>query len=61
MLVSRHISIYSVTIEAEVLDNMAKTFLFSDIPSGWVGEQGEQGGDEGFSEGKPRKRIAFEM
>ena len=29
--------------------------------SGWVGEQGEMGGDRGFSEGKLGKGIAFEM
>jgi hypothetical protein len=29
--------------------------------SGWVGEQGEGRGDRGFSEGKPGKRITFEM
>jgi hypothetical protein len=29
--------------------------------SGWVGEQGEGGGDRGFSEGKPGKGITFEM
>ena len=29
--------------------------------SGWVGEQGEVGGDRGFSEGKTRKGITFEM
>jgi hypothetical protein len=29
--------------------------------SGWVGEQGEFGGDRGFSEGKLGKRITFEM
>ena len=29
--------------------------------SGWVGEQREVGGDRGFSEGKPGKRITFEM
>jgi hypothetical protein len=30
--------------------------------SGWVGEQGEEEGDRGFSEGKPGKGIiAFEM
>jgi hypothetical protein len=31
------------------------------IGSGWVGEQGERGGDRGFSEGKLRKGITFEM
>jgi hypothetical protein len=30
-------------------------------PSGWVGEQGEWGGDRGFSEGKPEKGMTFEM
>ena len=29
--------------------------------SGWVGEQGEGGGDRGFSEGKPGKEITYEM
>jgi hypothetical protein len=29
--------------------------------SGWVGEQGEEGRDRGFSEGKPGKGITFEM
>jgi hypothetical protein len=31
--------------------------------SGWVGEQGEWGGDRGrvFSEGKPGKGITLEM
>jgi hypothetical protein len=29
--------------------------------SGWVGEQGEWGGDRRFSEGKPGKGITFEM
>jgi hypothetical protein len=29
--------------------------------SGWVGEQGEGGRDRGFSEGKPRKGITFEI
>ena len=29
--------------------------------SEWVGEQGEGGGDRGFSERKPGKGIAFEM
>jgi hypothetical protein len=29
--------------------------------SGWVGEQGEVGGDRGFSERKLAKGIAFEM
>jgi hypothetical protein len=29
--------------------------------SGWVVEQGEQGWNRGFLEGKPGKRIAFEM
>ena len=29
--------------------------------SGWVGEQGEEGGDGGFSEGKLGKGITFEM
>jgi hypothetical protein len=29
--------------------------------SGWVGEQREGEGIEGFSEGKPRKGITFEM
>jgi hypothetical protein len=31
--------------------------------SGWVGEQGDGGGDRGrrFSEVKPGKEIAFEM
>jgi hypothetical protein len=28
---------------------------------GWTGEQGEEGGDRGFSERKLGKRIAFEM
>ena len=28
---------------------------------GWVGEQGEKGGDRGFLEGKPGKGIKFEM
>jgi hypothetical protein len=27
----------------------------------WVGEQGERGGDRGFSERKVGKRITFEM
>jgi hypothetical protein len=31
------------------------------IGSGWVGEQGEVGGDRGFSEGKPGKGITFEI
>ena len=29
--------------------------------SGWVGEQVEGGSDRGFSEGKLRKGITFEM
>ena len=29
--------------------------------SGWVGEQGEQGRDRGFSEGKLGKGITFEV
>jgi hypothetical protein len=29
--------------------------------SGWVGNQGERGGDGGFSERKLGKGIAFEM
>jgi hypothetical protein len=29
--------------------------------SGWVGEQGEGGGDRGFSEGRLGKGITFEM
>jgi hypothetical protein len=29
--------------------------------SGWVGEQGEGGGDRGILEGKPGKGIKFEM
>ena len=29
--------------------------------SRWVGEQGEGGQDKGFLEGKPGKRITFEM
>jgi hypothetical protein len=29
--------------------------------SGWVGDQGEQGEDRGFSEGKLGKGITFEM
>jgi hypothetical protein len=29
--------------------------------SGWVGEQGEEGWDRGFSEGKLRRRITFKM
>jgi len=29
--------------------------------SGWVGKQGEAGGDRGFSEGKLGKGIKFEM
>jgi hypothetical protein len=29
--------------------------------SGWVGEQGEWGGDKGFLERKPGKGIIFEM
>ena len=29
--------------------------------SGWVGEQGEWGGDKGFSDGKPGKGTTFEM
>ena len=29
--------------------------------SRWVGEQGEEGGDRGFSEGKLGKGITFEM
>jgi hypothetical protein len=29
--------------------------------SGWVGEQGKRGWDRGFWEGKPEKRITFEM
>jgi hypothetical protein len=28
---------------------------------GWVGEQGEERGDRGFSEGKPEEGITFEM
>jgi hypothetical protein len=28
---------------------------------GWDGEQGERGGDTGFSEGKPGKGTTFEM
>jgi hypothetical protein len=31
------------------------------IGSGWIGEQGNGGGDRGFLEGKLRKRITFEM
>ena len=27
--------------------------------SGWVGEQGDGGGDSGFPEGKPGKRITY--
>jgi hypothetical protein len=27
----------------------------------WVGEQEKQGGDRGFSEGKPGKEKTFEM
>ena len=29
--------------------------------SGWVGEQREEERDRGFSEGKPRKGITFDM
>jgi hypothetical protein len=29
--------------------------------SGWVGDQGEAGGDRGFLEVKPGKEITFEM
>jgi hypothetical protein len=29
--------------------------------SGWVGEQGEGGGDRGFLKGKLEKEITFEM
>jgi hypothetical protein len=29
--------------------------------SRWVGKQGEEGGDRGFSEGKLGKGITFEM
>jgi hypothetical protein len=29
--------------------------------SGWVGEQGERGGDRGFSEGTPGNKIRYEM
>jgi hypothetical protein len=29
--------------------------------SGWVGEQGERGGDRGLSEGEIGKGITFEM
>jgi hypothetical protein len=29
--------------------------------SGWVGEQGDGGGDRGFSEGKLGKGITFKM
>jgi hypothetical protein len=29
--------------------------------SGWIGEQGEEGGNSGFSEGKPGKGITFEI
>ena len=29
--------------------------------SGWVGKQGEEGRDRGFSEGKLGKGITFEM
>ena len=29
--------------------------------SGWVGEQGEEGGNREFLEGKLGKRITFEM
>jgi hypothetical protein len=29
--------------------------------NGRIGEQGEEGGDRGFSEGKPGKEITFEM
>ena len=29
--------------------------------SGWVGEQGEGGGDRGVSEWKPGKGITFQM
>jgi hypothetical protein len=31
------------------------------IRSGWIGEQGEGGGDRGFSEGTPGKGISSEM
>jgi hypothetical protein len=31
------------------------------IGSRWVGEHGEEGWDRGFLEGKPGKRIKFEM
>jgi hypothetical protein len=31
------------------------------IGSRWVGEQGEEGGDRGFLEGKPGMGITFEM
>ena len=31
------------------------------IRRGWVGEQGEQGGNRGFSEEKQGKGITFEM
>ena len=39
-------------------------FLLQDLigsRSGWVSEQGEEGRDKGFSEGKPGKGIIFEM
>jgi hypothetical protein len=29
--------------------------------SGWVGKQGQGGGDRGFLEGNPEKGITFEM
>jgi hypothetical protein len=35
--------------------------LRSSIRSGWVDEQGEEGGDRVFSEGKLEKGITFEM
>ena len=38
-----------------------KGMLGSGSKSGWFGEQAEGGGIRGFSEGKPGKRISFEM
>jgi hypothetical protein len=29
--------------------------------TGWVDEQGEEGLDRGFSEGKPEKGVTFEI
>jgi hypothetical protein len=50
-------------MEGEALGSMAQYRGMSGpgSRSGWVGEQGEGGGDRGFSEGKPGKGTTFEM